>query len=181
MPDSFNNLITALETFLDDDESKLTCDYIRNALLSDEDKPKYKELDQHGVSNEDALIASQKRSTVVGAIKCERCGKAGHSAAKCYSTLQGKTNKSSRFPGNCHSCRKTGHKARDCVKGQSKGKTEKTYINTAMKVGPKSQSVWWCVDSGASQHMSSVRNKKTDFKQFNRPVKIFMGDKSMLL
>ena len=49
-----------------------------------------------------------------------------------------------------------------------------------MKAGPNSQSDWWCVDSGASQHMSSMRDKMTEFNQFKRRVKLFMGDNSML-
>ena len=43
LPDTFNSLITALETFIGDDETKLTWDCVRNTFLRDEDKRKYKE------------------------------------------------------------------------------------------------------------------------------------------
>ena len=182
LPDTFNSLITALETLIGDDETKLTWDYVINTLLSDEDKGKYKEQqDQHGEISQDALIASQRDGNSVGGLKCERCGKTGHCTVKCYSKLQNRPNISGRFPGKSHSCGKTGHKAKDCTKIQPKRKADQINNNTAMKVGPKSQSNWWCVDSRASQHMSSMLDRMTKYKKFKKPVKIFMGDNSRVL
>ena len=69
---------------MNDDESKLTWDYVRNALLSDEDMQKYSEPNQHGITDQDALIANQRSTTAVGVLKCEQCRKVGHLAAMYY-------------------------------------------------------------------------------------------------
>ena len=104
LPESFGHLITALGTFIGDDETKLTWDFARNALLQEDDKKSYKSsYDQIESNTQDALIASKKGSTPVGDLsQCERCGKIGHNAAKCYAKIPNKSGKSGRFPGKCH-------------------------------------------------------------------------------
>ena len=185
LPESFDHLITALEKFVGEDETKLTWDFIRNALMREDDKKSYKLSDDHVDSNtQDALIANKKGFTPVGDhLKCERCGKLGHIAAKCYAKMPNKSGKSGRFPGKCHTCGKTGHKAKDCWKGRSnvKGKPEGNIDNAAMKMGPISTASWWCIDSGASQHMSYMIDSMTGFQKFKKPVEIYMGDNSVLL
>lgn len=83
LPESFDHLITALETFVGEDETKLTWDFVRNALLREDDKKSYKLSDDQIDSNmQDALIANKKGSAPVGDLsKCECCGKIGHNAA----------------------------------------------------------------------------------------------------
>jgi hypothetical protein len=73
------------------------------------------------------------------------------------------------FKFKCHYCKKIGHKAENCwSKAKARNETSKKaeVTETVLQInGAKSESQWWCVDSGASSHMCSSKDQFQNIAQ----------------
>ncbi|POM58679.1 Pol protein putative [Phytophthora palmivora] len=85
-----------------------------------------------------------------------------------------------RFGGKCFYCKKQGHKEFECRKkksdeecGQVAQEQRLDFAFTATSAMSKSV---WLVDSGASSHMTSVRDKFVSMKYLKTPVRINIAD-----
>ncbi|GMF33981.1 unnamed protein product [Phytophthora lilii] len=84
-----------------------------------------------------------------------------------------------RFNGKCFYCKKTGHKESECRKKKAvEGREEvaqeaSDFAFTATSAMEKTE---WLVDSGASSHMTSVRDKFVSMKELKTPVGITIAD-----
>ncbi|KAE9082485.1 hypothetical protein PF001_g26895 [Phytophthora fragariae] len=84
-----------------------------------------------------------------------------------------------RFNGKCFYCKKTGHKETECRKKKADEEREQVasetsdYAFTAAIAMGKTELL---VDSGASSHMTSVRDKFVSMKELKTPVRITIAD-----
>ncbi|GMF55651.1 unnamed protein product [Phytophthora fragariaefolia] len=82
-----------------------------------------------------------------------------------------------RFNGKCVYCKKTGHKETECrKKNEERGQVAmetSDYSFTATSAMGKTERL---VDSGASSHMTSVRDKFVSMKELKTPVRITIAD-----
>ncbi|KAE9074565.1 hypothetical protein PF005_g28294 [Phytophthora fragariae] len=92
-------------------------------------------------------------------------------AKKCYDKH--------RFNGKCFYCKKTGHKETECRKKKADeerglvARETSDYAFTATSAMGKTE---WLVDSGASSHMTSVRDKFVSMKELKTPVRTTIAD-----
>ena len=149
LPKSYSTLVTALESRGDD----LTLNYVQQALAHEERK-----MQERGHSKSD----EQKRdSALVG-------------------DSTGKPKLKPRYKPICYNCRQRGHFQRDCPntrKGPHKAETAAEESTNAFTAGKDcSDRGRWLVDSGASSHMTWDKELLTDYKEFQTPEKIGLGD-----
>ncbi|GMF42867.1 unnamed protein product [Phytophthora fragariaefolia] len=84
-----------------------------------------------------------------------------------------------RHNGKCFYCKKTGHKDTECRKKKADEERRQVaretsdYAFTSTSVMGKTE---WLVDSGASSHMTSVRDKFVSMKELKTPVRITIAD-----
>ncbi|GMF28369.1 unnamed protein product [Phytophthora fragariaefolia] len=84
-----------------------------------------------------------------------------------------------RFNSKCFYCKKTGHKETECRKkkaDEERGQVAREtsyYAFTATSAVGKTE---WLVDSSASSHMTSVRNKSVSMKELKTPVRITIAN-----
>lgn len=85
-----------------------------------------------------------------------------------------------RFNGKCHYCKKVGHKEAECRKKKAdEGRGNRAQVDasslafTAATAMARSE---WLVDSGASSHMTSIREKFVSLHDLEEPVRIVIAD-----
>ena len=173
LPEKYKPLITALDVV---GEAELSYEKVKNMILNDEDR-----ANDTKVHNEDAFTAQRG--------KWKQQNKRGHN-----------DNRNKSFQGKCYHCQEKGHFAKNCprkTKNES-GKTSQTGNNAArcaeeeysthdeeealtsstMNVIGKSE---WIIDSGATQHMTFMRNNLEDYVEFKNPSVVNLGDNRSIL
>ena len=111
----------------------------------------------------------------------------GEGSGRQQSALVGKQGKKLR----CYGCSEEGHFRRDCPKRKesrkphtAKSATEERHSDSeseqstgAFVVSTKThKTTGWLVDSGASSHMTCKRELLKDYKEFEKPEKVSLGD-----
>ncbi|GMF54711.1 unnamed protein product [Phytophthora fragariaefolia] len=83
-----------------------------------------------------------------------------------------------RFNGKCFYCKKTGHKETECRKkaNEERGHVARETSDYAFTATSAMGKTEWLVDSGASSHMTSVRDKFVSMKELKTPVRITIAD-----
>lgn len=170
LPEEFKPLITALDAVGDEN---LSYDKVKNMLLND-------------VERSVNTKAKENAYTVRGKY------------------MKGKSNNNEKngmvFRGKCHNCKEVGHFARDCPKRNMKsgGNTfhQKEKKNSAWYAQKEdaltneekalvatdllNKSVW-IIDSGATQHMTSEKDRLTEYIAFDKPSIVHLGDNRSIL
>ncbi|KAE9269651.1 hypothetical protein PR003_g31081, partial [Phytophthora rubi] len=83
------------------------------------------------------------------------------------------------FNGKCFYCKKTGHKETECRKkkaDEERGQVARETSDYAFTATSATGKTEWLVDSGASSHMTSVRDKFVSMKELKTPVHITIAD-----
>ncbi|GMF39098.1 unnamed protein product [Phytophthora fragariaefolia] len=84
-----------------------------------------------------------------------------------------------RFIGNCFNCKKPGHKESECRKkkaDEGRGQVARETSDFAFTATGAMEKSKWLVDSGASSHMTSARDKFVSMKALKMPVRITIAD-----
>ncbi|KAE9325136.1 hypothetical protein PF008_g16939 [Phytophthora fragariae] len=84
-----------------------------------------------------------------------------------------------RLNGKCFYCKKTGHKVTECLKkkaDEERGQVARAISDYAFIATSAMDKTEWLVDSGASSHMASIRDKFVSIKELETPVCITIAD-----
>ena len=156
LPEAYNNLITSLESRAD----SLDLEFLMTRLLHEERK-----LQEQGTvnKNQEAALYSKQKDTA-------------RSSRKDY---QRKRSNKANNSFKCYNCDKTGHYAKDCraPKKEEAHKAEykhkgTNFAFTVTGIMEDSNLNEWCLDSGATAHMSFNRSWMKDFKKGHCEIQI---------
>eukprot|EP00794_Sanderia_malayensis_P011679 gene11679-12889_t len=158
LPDSYNNLIVALESRADD----LNMEFVIARLLHEERK-RCEVSSDPDIAMEKALMAAKEKPSM-------HKPKFGNKRGKCFNCgLKG------HFARNCHKPKKSKEKHE-----QQANFTETTDNKNALFGGSSNtnsdECFIWYIDSGASQHMSCNKNWMKNYNEFSVPEKVRLGD-----
>ena len=157
LPESYNNLIVALESRADD----LTIEFVSARLLHEE-RRRCEVSSDSSIAVEKALAATMERPSV-------------------------QKQKSGIKKGKCFNSGKKGHFARDCrkpKKSNEKHEQQAHFTETAdmnalfwgsSNTNNDECSIWY-IDSGASQHMSCNKSWIKNYNEFSVPESVRLGD-----
>lgn len=140
LPDSYDNLVTALETM---NQTNLTLQFVKTRLIDENNKRNGRE--SSGKSNEPgAMRATGKRKRLV----CYGCGKPGHIKSKCRASKGGQNSDNGDKGSNrkvSTMCALVDEREILCNPAQA--------MHTANVAGSDTMELKLLLDSGATQHM----------------------------
>jgi hypothetical protein len=162
LPDSYQNIVTALEARTDD----LTLSYVQQTLLYEEKKRSGASI---VVGNGGSALAAKGRGKVQGKkkFKCYLCGAIGHFKKDCP---QNKKNPSSS-PSPSHKAKIA---AENGVENVTSNELELNLFKAA--VGKSDLSSDWLIDRGSSCHMTRQKDLLSQYLHFEKPQKVSLGD-----
>lgn len=167
LTDDYNYLITALETIA---EEKLTWDYVRDRLIHEHEKLHKSSSEKVHQENE-ALFSSRnanrEKNQSAKKGKCFYCQGDGHYAKYCFKKKADQRKKKSQGKFSNSASANTAE-----VVDQQEGTEDDAAPQLALTVLDSSENVDdWCIDSGATQHMTHEKDKMSDFVKFKTPAK----------
>ena len=172
LPASYSSLVTALEARVEDVDLK----FVQQALINEEQK---KTGSSAQTQSSTAMMGvkknkgGSKQSKPEKSIKCFGCGEIGHFKRNCK-------NKKSKSGGAGPQ-----HNAKAASNTEAVSNTEAASNAETLDVGDYNVFVSmpqrfdadkWFVDSGASSHMTPMREMMTNYKTLSTPEKITIGD-----
>lgn len=167
LPDSYNVVVTALETM---DSTKLDIEFVKSRLL--DEASKRKQVTDNGTKFADGVAMNSGGGT----FKCFKCGEIGHKRS---------------------ACPKNGKKSQNSFKKKTKnsadGQAHATADNGAISFIALDQnafatmcssevtSINWCIDSGATEHMVNNEKYFAELKSLKTPMKIGVAKNGITL
>ena len=163
LPQSYSTLVTALEAQV----GEVKLDFLQQALVHEEQK-RVSKLGAATSGNSDSALLGQKvkKGQARKHFVCYECGAEGHFRRDC--------------PKRKSSKPKQGHKAKN-AEVLDNSAVEKS-VDDAFSVVNKSvygescQKDRWIIDSGASSHMTNLRNNLFCYTKFDKPELVTLGD-----
>ena len=161
LPEEFKPLITALDAVGDDN---LSFDKVKNMLLNDVDR-----TNTSSQRNPDGAFAAgrnfqKKGKQNVFKGKCHNCQERGHFARDCPKKSSSNCKKSNKGP-SVH-----------CVENDSSFMEDEALLTSSLINNPG-----WIIDSGATQHMTFVRENLSEYVEFKQPSSVNLGDNRSIL
>ena len=161
--DSYPTLVTALLARGDDE---LTLVFIKQALLDEEQRRGMHTSDSGGGTeskgSDSALKAGRKFSKGWKSGACLHCGQKGHFIRSCPSLVKE------------HKSKHRAKTADETQEDSDAGGGELFVATVGLKADAKDDD--WIIDSGASRHMTSQRNVLWEYKEFENPEPVQLGD-----
>ena len=137
LPSSYDTLIITMEN----SRNELNLDEVRCKLIQEEAR---RNLNDSESNENSALKVTSSKKRDFSTYKCYNCNEYGHIARYCRKRRRGTT-------------------ARDAASASSsKGMNEVHALNCYVETMKSSE---WCIDSGATRHMTSQRSILTDFQK----------------
>ena len=150
LPRNYSTLVTALEARTD----ALTLSYTQQALIHEEKKQNVSEESHGTTSGGPAALIGEQGTTK----SCWECGGLGH------------------FRRNCPR-RKPKHKAKPVAEKESDSDSDSSGAFAASLIKqPSDSTAKWLVDSGASSHMTSKKEWLVNYREFEKPESVCLGD-----
>ena len=186
LPESYDGFISSLNAR---DAGDLDWENIKG-LLMEEDMKRREKIDKQRSSSNDALFTNKGFSGNKGRNNRQNSKPKFH---KGFRNVNGNARDGSvenKGP-QCYSCHRFGHIAKYCLLNKKSGqsniaadsdekKTEEQLcefrdiaLASTVNFGPCSE---WFIDSGATKHMTFQRNLLSEYREFNGPTKIYLGD-----
>lgn len=163
LPDSFDNIVTALEARVDD----LSLDFVHQSLINAEQK-----RTAVPTAPDAALLSKPNHHTPRA---CYNCGSTDHLARKCPSNRNRYSAKSKHkakhVSGKDNSYQKDKH-----VSGKDDSSDSDAYVVSEPVSQPNNAYTPWIIDSGASKHMTMSRQLFCEYKELTTPEKVSVGD-----
>jgi hypothetical protein len=139
----------------------------RIAIESRDELPKPETL-KIKLTEEYEARKSRENQNSPGALLIKKCYKKEDGPKSSKENLR-KNNFKEAFRVKCHYCKKIGHKAENCwskAKARNEISKKAEVTETVLQINrTKSESQWWCVDSGASSHMCSSKDQFQNIAQ----------------
>jgi hypothetical protein len=139
----------------------------RIAIESRDELPKPETL-KIKLTEEYEARKSRENQNSPGALLIKKCYKKEDGPKSSKENLR-KNNFKEAFKFKCHYCKKIGHKAENCwskAKARNEISKKAEVTVTVLEINrTKSESQWWCVDSGASSHMCSSKDQFQNIAQ----------------
>ena len=162
LPPSYSTLVTALEARVDD----VKLNFVQQALIHEEQKRNGQFRHSSGTSSGDqpdsALVGARKKLKPPKPVRCFGCGEVGHFRRNCPRKKQ----LDSRGPA---------HRAKTATSKCSDSDSDGAFAVSAGSVD-SSRMGRWLVDSGASRHMTREKQLLTNYREFEKPEQVGLGD-----
>ena len=156
LPPSYSNLVTALESRID----SVKLSYVQQALIHEEMK-RHEQPSHSSPSSptNSALLGTHEKGSPRRAVRCFGCGRFGHIRRFCRAE---KRNYDNTEPA---------HKAKIAEEFEGDG----VFAAVTGPIQP-SQMDTWLVDSGASTHVTREKELLLDYREFEKPEMVGLGD-----
>jgi hypothetical protein len=161
LPPSYSTLVTALEARTDD----LKFDFVQQALVHEEQK--LNEQSRDISSGDSALVGTYRKGKPSGSRKslgCFECGELDHYRRNCPKLKKGSAGSM--------------HRAKTAEEDHSGSESDDSEVFPASTDSVDHQMDRWLVDSGASSHMTREKKLLTEYREFETPQKVGLGDGS---
>ena len=162
LPESYSTLVTALEARVDD----VQLNFVQQALIHEEQKWNGQfrhstRTSSGGQVDDSALFGQQKKGKPRKTVTCFGCGEIGHFRSECVKM---------RVKGSGPA-----HKAKAAKEKCSDSDSDGAFVGSVGSVQPPKMGKW-LVDSGASRHMTREKEQLTNYREFDKPEKVGLGD-----
>ncbi|MCP3666529.1 MAG: hypothetical protein GY696_29190 [Gammaproteobacteria bacterium] len=185
LPPSYGTFFTAITASVKDD-AELTWEYVTQKLLNEEQKRQEEGKSTGGVNN--SAFFSHKGSDSKRDPKQQSQGFNPRGTGRGGRSFRGSGRSGFNNNANrgiqCYGCNGFGHIKRDCPKGRGGSRANFAHGHTALSAHAyaslsKSTAVYsgkWCIDSGATDHYACRTDCMLDYKSFDSPSVVHIGN-----